>query len=161
LTQYFIENNDVTIGDIDEEAMQHAQKTYGVKTEAINLNEALPFPDNNFDVVVMAEVLEHLPYPRVTLNEIKRMLKANGEFIGNIPLAYHLKDRYRVLRGKKLVISGDPTHLQFLPYDEAINLLSEFFDVVDIDILKGGKIAGLFPKLFDRNIAFRCRAKKE
>ena len=52
--------------------------------------DSIPFPDNSFDVVVMAEVLEHLPYPLITLSEIKRVLKKNGEFIGNLPLAYHL-----------------------------------------------------------------------
>lgn len=159
LTKYFIDTNNVTIGDIDEEALQYAKDTYKVKTEITNLNETLPFSDNSFDVVVMAEVLEHLPYPQITLREIQRVLKVHGEFIGNIPLAYHLKDRYRILRGKKLVISGDPTHLQFLSYDDAIKLLSKCFEIQDIVILKGGRKANRFPGLFARNIAFKCRAK--
>jgi SAM-dependent methyltransferase len=126
LTQYFCKKNNVTIGDIDEQSLAYAQANYGVDTEIIDLNDTLPFKDNSFDIVVMAEVLEHLPYPMITLKEIKRILKNDGKFIGNFPLAYHLKDRIQILRGRKLLISGDPTHLQFLTYDDAKELLSVF-----------------------------------
>tara|TARA_B110000008_G_scaffold154040_1_gene155095 strand:+ start:586 stop:1224 length:639 start_codon:yes stop_codon:yes gene_type:complete len=156
LTKYFVENNDVTIGDIDENALSNAKKNYKVKTKKVDLNTSLPFLDDSFDIVVMAEVLEHLPYPSVTLSEIKRVLNTNGEFIGNVPLAYHLKDRWQIIRGRKLLISGDPTHLQFLSYDDAQKLISKFFTINEITILKGGKISKKFPKAFARNIAFKC-----
>ena len=115
----------------------------------------MPFQDNSFDVVVMAEELEHLPYPNITLSEIKRVLKTNGKFIGNIPLAYHLKDRWQIIRGRKLLISGDPTHLQFFTYDDVQKLISNFFNIEEIVILKGGKLSNKFPKAFARNIAFK------
>ena len=147
----------MTIGDIDEKALSYAKDNYDVETEIINLNETLPFPDNSFDYVVMAEVLEHLPYPMITLGEIKRVLKKDGQLIGNLPLAYHLKDRIQILRGRKLMISGDPTHLQFLSYQDVTKLLSVFFIIKKIEVLKGGKKkAMMFPKLFARNIAFIC-----
>ena len=157
LTRYFSQNNTVTIGDIDEKALSYAKDNYNFETEIINLNETLPFADNSFDCVVMAEVLEHLPYPMITLGEIKRVLKENGKFIGNVPLAYHLKDRIQILRGRKLLISGDPTHLQFLTYQDVLELLSFFFKINKIETLKGGKKkSAQFPKLFARNIAFYC-----
>ena len=157
LTRYYCNNNKVTIGDIDEKALSYAKDNYDVETEIINLNETLPFPDNSFDYVVMAEVLEHLPYPMITLGEIKRVLKKDGQLIGNLPLAYHLKDRIQILRGRKLMISGDPTHLQFLSYQDVTKLLSVFFIIKKIEVLKGGKKkAMMFPKLFARNIAFIC-----
>jgi ubiquinone/menaquinone biosynthesis C-methylase UbiE len=157
LTRYFCNNNKVTIGDIDEKALSYAKDNYDVETEIINLNETLPFPDNSFDYVVMAEVLEHLPYPMITLGEIKRVLKKDGQLIGNLPLAYHLKDRIQILRGRKLMISGDPTHLQFLSYQDVTKLLSVFFIIKKIEVLKGGKKkSAMFPRLFARNIAFIC-----
>ena len=157
LTRYYCNNNKVTIGDIDEKALSYAKDNYDVETEIINLNETLPFPDNSFDYVVMAEVLEHLPYPMITLGEIKRVLKKDGLFIGNLPLAYHLKDRIQILRGRKLMISGDPTHLQFLSYQDVTKLLSVFFIIKKIEVLKGGKKkSAMFPRLFARNIAFIC-----
>jgi ubiquinone/menaquinone biosynthesis C-methylase UbiE len=157
LSRYFCKNNKVTIGDIDEKALSYAKDNYDLETQIINLNETLPFPDNSFDIVVLAEVLEHLPYPMITLGEIKRVLKKDGRFIGNLPLAYHLKDRIQILRGRKLLISGDPTHLQFFSYQDVIKLLSVFFIIKKIEILKGGKKKSeMFPKLFARNIAFDC-----
>ena len=159
LTKYFIKKNNVTLADIDANALQYAKKNYQVETIKVDLNQSLPFQDNSFDVVVMAEVLEHLPYPNITLVEIKRVLKTNGEFIGNLPLAYHLKDRWQILRGRKLLISGDPTHLQFLSYEDVQELISKYFNAEEIVILKGGKLSNKFPKIFARNIAFRCTNK--
>ena len=159
LTKHFIYKNKVTLADIDENALQFAKKNYQVETIKVDLNQSLPFQNNSFDVVLMAEVLEHLPYPNITLAEIKRVLKTNGEFIGNLPLAYHLKDRWQIIRGRKLLISGDPTHLQFLSYDDVQKLISKYFNADEIVILKGGKLSNKFPKIFARNIAFRCTNK--
>ena len=159
LTKHFIKKNNVTLADIDENALQFAKKNYQVETIKVDLNQSLPFQDNSFDVVVMAEVLEHLPYPNITLGEIKRVLKTNGKFIGNLPLAYHLKDRWQIIRGRKLLISGDPTHLQFLSYEDVQELISKYFNAEEIVILKGGKLSNKFPKAFARNIAFRCTNK--
>jgi len=159
LTKYFCDQNNVTIGDIDSQGLSYAKEHYKVDTKLLNLNEELPFQNDSFDTVVMAEVLEHLPYPRITLSEISRILKKDGKFIGNIPLAYHLKDRIQIIRGRKLLISGDPTHLQFFSYNDVLNLLSDFFHVGEIMVLKGGKKANRFPKLFARNIAFICTLK--
>ena len=156
LTKYFIKKNNVTLADIDENALEYAKRNYKVETMGVDLNQSLPFKDNSFDVVVMAEVLEHLPYPNITLSEIKRVLKTNGRFIGNLPLAYHLKDRWQIIRGRKLLISGDPTHLQFLSYEDVKKLMSNFFNIEEITILKGGKLSNKFPAAFARNIAFRC-----
>ena len=156
LTKHFINNNNVTLADIDENALEYAKKNYQIQILKVDLNQSLPILDNSFDVVVMAEVLEHLPYPNITLSEIKRILKTNGEFIGNLPLAYHLKDRWQIIRGRKLLISGDPTHLQFLSFEDAKKLMSNFFNIKEISILKGGKLSNKFPKVFARNIAFRC-----
>lgn len=156
LTKYYTDGNRVTIGDVDEQAMTYAGEKLGVDTAYSDLNQRLPFDDGSFDVVVLAEVLEHLPYPMITLKEINRVLVSGGKFIGNIPLAYHLKDRYQVLRGRKLVMAGDPTHLQFYKYDELESLLARFFSIREIRILKGGKKAERFPGLFARNVAFHC-----
>jgi len=156
LTRHFVDGNDVLIGDVDLSAMAYAKTQYGIATQEVNLNEALPFQDASFDMIVMAEVLEHLPYPEVTLSEVQRVCKPGGSFLGSLPLAYHLKDRWQVLRGKKLWMAGDPTHLQFFTYDELLWLLSRFFQVDEVRVLKGGRKAELYPRLFARDVAFKC-----
>jgi SAM-dependent methyltransferase len=47
----------------------------------------LPFPENRFDVVVMWEVIEHLPRKDVvpTLKEIKRVLRGDGSLFLSTP----------------------------------------------------------------------------
>jgi len=99
LTRHLLDGNRVVIGDIDIAALAYARGNYTVDTVQINLNEPLPFVSESCDVVVMAEVLEHLPYPKITLSEVERVLHKGGGLIGSIPLAYHLKDRWQVLRG--------------------------------------------------------------
>ena len=157
LTRHFTKGNTVIGVDIDSEALEYASKTYNIKTIQVNLNAVLPFPENRFDCVIMAEILEHLPYPAITLGEVKRVLKNDGLLIGNVPLAYHLIDRFRLLRGKKLLVDGDPTHLQHFALKDLNALLSKFFQIEEIEVLKGGKWSEFSMKLFARNIAFKCR----
>jgi SAM-dependent methyltransferase len=46
----------------------------------------LPFPDNRFDVVVSCDVLEHVASIEHSLDEIRRVLRSGGAFIGFVPL---------------------------------------------------------------------------
>lgn len=157
LTRHYANGNRVIIADVDCAALAYAREHLKVETVEANLSEPLPFETDSVDAVVMAEVLEHLPYPRFSLGEIRRILRRGGVFVGSVPLAYHAIDRWRVLRGKKLLIADvDPTHLQFFKYEEARALLSDFFRLVEVRVLKGGKKARRYPKLFARDIAFHC-----
>lgn len=155
LTRHFTKGNRVVGVDVDGGALAIAHKAYGIEVHRANLNAALPFSDGSFDVVVLAETLEHLPYPQITLGEIQRVLRPGGLFIGNVPLFYHLHGRWRVLRGKRL--DNDPTHCQYHSYDSLRNLLQQFFTIEAMVPLKGGCWAKYSMQLFARNVAFRCR----
>ena len=157
LTRHYIAGNRLTGCDIDRDALDTASRNYGIATRQVDLNSALPFADASFDTVVMAETIEHLPYPKITLTEIRRVLRDGGLFIGNAPIAYHLKNRLRVLRGKKL--DYDPTHCQYFSYDSLSELLGSFFSVEETVVLKGERWARFSRSLFARNVAFRCRKK--
>jgi|tagenome__1003787_1003787.scaffolds.fasta_scaffold20989628_5 SAM-dependent methyltransferase len=57
-------------------------------------SQNMPFPDGNFDVVIMSEVLEHLDEDgrQRTLDQVHRVLKAGGRFIGTVPARERLED---------------------------------------------------------------------
>jgi len=49
-------------------------------------NSVLPFPSDVFDVIVSCDVLEHVADVGKSLDEIRRVLRSNGVFIGFVPL---------------------------------------------------------------------------
>lgn len=157
LTRHYAPGNDVVGLDIDFAALGSAVKDLGIQGVHATLNGGLPFPDESFDAVVMAEVLEHLPYLRITLAEVRRLLRPGGSLIGSVPLAYHLHDRWRVLRGKKLLVDGDPTHLQHLTLDGLKTALEDCFRLQELVVLKGQGWGARTMRLLARNVAFRCR----
>lgn len=58
-----------------------------------NLNEELPYKDASFDCVILTEVIEHLEYPNLLLNEIHRILKPNWILILSTPNIFSLVSR--------------------------------------------------------------------
>ncbi|MEO1590767.1 MAG: class I SAM-dependent methyltransferase [Cyanobacteria bacterium J06632_22] len=46
---------------------------------------SLPFPDESFDVVLNADVIEHLDQPDAALQEMARVLKPNGRLLMSTP----------------------------------------------------------------------------
>jgi ubiquinone/menaquinone biosynthesis C-methylase UbiE len=60
--------------DIDETALRSA-KDKGIATFKVDVSrEALPFPDNFFDLCTLLDVIEHLENPDYALEEINRVL---------------------------------------------------------------------------------------
>ena len=49
----------------------------------------LPFPEENFDIIICSEVLEHLENYENTLNELYRVLKPQGRAIFSVPNAFY------------------------------------------------------------------------
>ncbi|MDP9098347.1 MAG: class I SAM-dependent methyltransferase, partial [Verrucomicrobiota bacterium] len=96
--------------DIDKLALAAAREA-GVACHEMDFTSAIDFRDESFEVVMMTEVLEHLPYPSITVGEVHRILKKKpgSAYVGSAPLDYHLHRRWKVLRGKRL--SGEQTHV--------------------------------------------------
>ena len=55
--------------------------------------EVMQFPDEAFDVVTMWEVIEHLPDPRTTLGEVRRIIRPGGRLVLSTPDAGSLAAR--------------------------------------------------------------------
>lgn len=81
---------------------------------------------NSFDVILLADVLEHIPHPEDVLITLKDYLKDDGCILVSLPNVAHLYVRAKLLFGVfDYEPSGilDRTHLKFFTYKTARDLL--------------------------------------
>lgn len=74
--------------------------------------EALPFPDESFDLICAFEIVEHVPDDRAVLEETSRVLKIGERFIFSVPLHMEFWSNYDKLAGH--VRRYDPVVLESL-----------------------------------------------
>ncbi|MGH3134106.1 MAG: class I SAM-dependent methyltransferase [Gaiellaceae bacterium] len=149
LTRHFLDGNEVVGVDVDREALAKA-KELGVKPVVADVEEPLPFPDETFDAVVAGEVLEHLSFPEVLMEEVRRVLEPGGVIVGSVPNAFRIQGRLRFLLG--LPPEDDPMHLHMFSPDQVRELLAGFEDVRLTFV--GGRYRPLHPRLLARDLVF-------
>lgn len=97
----------------------------------------LPFSKNLFDIVICADVLEHLKNPDRFLKIIRPYLKRRGYLLISIPNIANIYSRLRLLLGRwEYEEAGlfDKTHLRFFTIKTAKEmLLNSGFKVEEID----------------------------
>jgi 2-polyprenyl-3-methyl-5-hydroxy-6-metoxy-1,4-benzoquinol methylase len=160
LTSKYSLGNNVTGLDIDGVALDKASKNLGIRAIKTDLNEDWPVENGTYDVVVAAEIIEHLYYPDAVLKRINKALKEGGVLLGSLPNAFSLKNRFRYLLGrKKNTPLSDPTHINHFSRKEFESLLSKNFK--EFETYPIGRYAFLdkfFPGLFC--FMFMFKAKK-
>lgn len=143
--------------DPSESAIERLRKELHLGEKAqVGLSQAIPFPDEQFDVVIMSEVLEHLEKDTFeeTLMEVKRVLRSGGKFIGTVPAREKLEDSLVVCPdcGNKFHRWG---HKQSFSIDTLSDALGKYFVMesiyekffVDWDSVRWwGKLQGLVKK---------------
>jgi SAM-dependent methyltransferase len=101
----------------------------------------LPFPDGEFDRVVAAEVLEHIPDDEAAIAELARVLRPGGTIAVTVPrwlpekICWALSDEYhevegghvRIYRGDELVAKLERAGLRFLGRHHAHGLHSPYW----------------------------------
>ncbi|QQR76791.1 methyltransferase domain-containing protein [Candidatus Nomurabacteria bacterium] len=133
LTKYFFEGNNVLGLDIDQEALDRAQALIPIKVRQVDLNGDWGLQAKTFDVVVAAEVLEHLYYPENITQKASFVLKDNGLFVGSVPFAYSFQSKIRfIFNIKKHTPLQDPTHINHFTYKEFRSILEKHFSDVEI-----------------------------
>jgi 2-polyprenyl-3-methyl-5-hydroxy-6-metoxy-1,4-benzoquinol methylase len=156
LTRHFIQQNEVTGLDIDKQALEACRKNLNIETKWADFSLQIPIPSSSFDVVVAGEVIEHLPYPEITISEIARILKPEGLFIGSVPNSYHIKNRLRVLKGR--LIDYDQTHLRAYNVMLLRQYLEKEFVIEKLTSCRG-KSAYISIAWFGRDLVWKCRKK--
>jgi SAM-dependent methyltransferase len=152
LTRHFAEGNRVVGLDADRDALARAA-TLGIETVWADAEERLPFPEDAFDVVVAAELLEHLREPGLLVDEAARVLRGGGAIVGSVPNAFRLKNRLRFLAGRPP--EANPTHLHLFRPADVRSLLAPFADVRLEYVV--GRLVRLQPRLFANVIVFCAR----
>jgi SAM-dependent methyltransferase len=65
-----------------------------------NLLNGIPFADDSVDAIVAGEIIEHIAHSRRFLQEMRRVLKANGVLVLSTPNIVSLKYRIAFLLGR-------------------------------------------------------------
>lgn len=80
------------------------KKSESFKFQHFNIeNDQFPYPGGEFDLVIFAEIIEHLLNdPCKVLREIKRILKPNGTLILTTPNVARLENVTRLISGTNL-----------------------------------------------------------
>jgi SAM-dependent methyltransferase len=91
--------NGVLVSSLDpsEESIDRLRKQYDLGDRAqVGFSQEMPFKNEQFEVVIMSEVLEHLSDEvlQSTVKEVRRVLKPGGIFIGTVPANELLADNY-------------------------------------------------------------------
>ena len=102
--------------------------------------EALPlnYEENQFDVIIMGDVIEHLVDPYLIIRKLKKFLKPGGVIVSSIPNVRNLKTfRNLYMRGTfRYYDDGifDRTHLRFFAKKDIMALFTnEGYEIVNIE----------------------------
>jgi 2-polyprenyl-3-methyl-5-hydroxy-6-metoxy-1,4-benzoquinol methylase len=137
------QNNCIIFGiEMDMEAAQKAksycQELIVGDVESIHLNKEY---ENYFDIIIFADILEHLKEPLAVLTRFKEYLSDDGFIIISIPNIANWKIRLQLLIGNfEYNEYGilDEGHLKFFNEKSAKKLISDAeFEIFDFDITVG------------------------
>ncbi len=120
--------------DPNEKSIERVKSKLGLSDRAkVGYSQLIPFSDQNFDAVVMTEVLEHLSDDVInqTLREVNRVLRSGGEFIGTVPADENLL-KQRVVCPDCGKIFHQWGHLQSFSQARLIKLLTDEFSSASI-----------------------------
>lgn len=118
----------------------------------IETAESLEYPNGYFDVIVYADLLEHLKEPQLLLRKLDKYLHPQGKIIVSIPNIAYWRSRANLLLGRfDYQEHGgllDETHLRFFTLKTAKLLLEKGgYEIAEIDYTGIASMIHLFPRL--------------
>jgi ubiquinone/menaquinone biosynthesis C-methylase UbiE len=81
-----------------------------------------PIPWDSFDVVVMSHILEHMPYPKVSLEEVRRIMNPGGFLFIAVP---DIDSMHFKIFGKHWDVINPMIHYQYFSGSSLVRLLEQ------------------------------------
>lgn len=117
--------------DVDERSVQAIRELVGTHVYRLFDGESLPFATDEFDVVLLVDIIEHLHDDDGFISEIYRVLKPSGLLIVNAPT---LKTKSLLNKFRKLVGLTEDAHGHVRPgysYEGLRQLLGDQFTLAN------------------------------
>lgn len=135
-------------------------------------NIDLYFPYGCYDLVIAAEILEHLESPLHAIENIKKCLLKDGKVLISIPNDYNILRRLKILFGGTIDVNafshGDK-HLHYPTLKQTESLVCENFHILHKTYWSGNFklipdcvamfLARLCPTLFARMVIYVCTSR--
>lgn len=163
----YLKSKGLTLDQIDGVEVSHkrVERCHAIGWTRVLYMEpgsALPYPDANFNVVNLMEVVEHVPGDTIDslLAETSRVLAPGGVMLISTP-NYPIKRFYdffnAVVHGKWKRLKDDPTHITFYNHQRLRQLLGKHFATLQELPFKDGFLYKRIPTPFFRHkIFFAC-----
>ena len=131
--------------------------------------ETLPFPDETFDTVVWADVIEHVVDAVSAVRQLHRVLKTGGCLVSTTLNICSLRRRLLMLAGKFPWTSGglcteegrllDGGHLHYFTYGVLESLYRDigFVRFERFGIGRLGRLHQLYPAVLSSTVVLRCQ----
>jgi SAM-dependent methyltransferase len=107
-----------------EPKMIKASSKYG-KIYSYDIENKIGFKDKFFDIIILGDILEHLRFPHIALNNLKEKLKDNGFVLASIPNVAHFTVIINLLNGRFFYGTNDIVsmdHIRFFTFYEILQM---------------------------------------
>jgi ubiquinone/menaquinone biosynthesis C-methylase UbiE len=136
---------DIVGADVSRVALDRARPRVGERDiELVELTPGtvLPFEDGRFDLVLMAETIEHVVDVQSLLSEVRRVLRPGGELAVTTPAHSRGSGLSMLVRGFERSFDPLSPHIRFFTRGSLSRLLDEMgFDVQSVKRRKGTLLA--------------------
>lgn len=96
------------------------------------------WPEDKFDIIICADVLEHLFDPEILLKKLKNVLKDQGKVIISVPNVANYWIRKELMFGRFNYQNGglmDKGHIRLLTYDSAVDIIKKAgYEISEFDV---------------------------
>lgn len=134
--------------DIVADLVAEASSKYpAINFKLANCEKKLPFEDKFFDVVWAGDVIEHIRFTDVFLNEVNRVLKKGGQFVLTTPMHNRLKNLIIALYNFEKHFDPEFPHFRFYTVKSLKSVLEKRGFLIE-KIKYIGRIASLAKSMF-------------